>query len=234
MVPGVDRVWAPCCSLRSLLIYCVFSVIAPGIVSDIGVTRKWVTLVQEDLRVMWHRVSICSRLPDPATDPQAWSTFIIEEPRAWAQGLACVHFTQSRLDATRPVEGVALGSVPCDVCGAMFADQRSMQSHRRSKHKIRAPQRFYADSDGMCCVCLINFQSRLRLIAHLSDTRRDKCWQRICSSRDFPKLPDHKVDELDEIDRVARRNAQRQGRSHVKAVGSAITAEGRLIGHVTC
>ena len=52
-------------------------------------------------------------------------------------------------------------------------------------------------------------------------------------SRYFLKLPDHKVDELDEIDRAARPNAQRQGRSHVKALGSAITVAGKLVGHVT-
>lgn len=45
-------------------------------------------------------------------------------------------------------------------------------------------------------------------------------------------LPDALVAELDEVDKVARRSAQRNGLSHVLAVGRAKRADGKLIGHV--
>ena len=46
------------------------------------------------------------------------------------------------------------------------------------------------------------------------------------------KLPKWKCDKLDEVDRLARRDAQRKGKSHPVAVGPAITVAGRVVGRI--
>lgn len=48
----------------------------------------------------------------------------------------------------------------------------------------------------------------------------------------YRRLPQKRVDELDEHDRIARRVAYRAGHSHVLAVGEARTRHGKAIGHV--
>eukprot|EP00973_Karenia_brevis_P003070 421085-Karenia_brevis.AAC.1 len=63
-------------------------------------------------------------------------------------------------------------------------------------------------------------------MAHLSDKRRPKCWNKISTER-FQPLPLERVAELDEQDRVARREAQRKGKSHPEAVGPARDVEGK-------
>eukprot|EP00972_Heterocapsa_arctica_P115815 16449817-Heterocapsa_arctica.AAC.1 len=79
-------------------------------------------------------------------------------------------------------------------------------------------------------MCLV---TRLRLLAHLSDHRRPKCWNVIRSSPlDFDPLPEASVVELDLKDREARKAAKKQGRTHPVAVGLALTAKGKFIGHV--
>ena len=81
--------------------------------------------------------------------------------------------------------------------------------------------------------CKAQFQSRLRLIAHLSDTRvgRDKCRLKVLNGSLRP-LASSIVEHLDEIDRSARRDARRAGNSHPLAVGQARNVDGKAVGHV--
>ena len=71
------------------------------------------------------------------------------------------------------------------------------------------------------------------MIAHLSDTRskRDVCRNRVLSG-EFPQLAMEVVVKLDELDKIARREARRDGRSHPKAFGQARGADGKAVGHV--
>lgn len=121
----------------------------------------------------------------------------------------------------------------CDACAACFASQKALQAHQRTTHKQRAPQRYYSDRDGVCPVCQTIFKTRLRLLAHLSDTRRDKCWNHISTHLNlYPRIPEDRVIELDAVDREQRRTARQEGHTHPIAIGSARTAQGRAIGHV--
>jgi hypothetical protein len=109
-----------------------------------------------------------------------------------------------------------------------------MQQHRGIRHKVRSPQRYHAEAHGRCGACGTCLLSRLRLLAHLSDPRRPKCWKYICDHPDRDAhLSEERVKELDEADQIDRREAQRQGKSHVIAVGPARTAAGKFIGHST-
>ena len=82
-------------------------------------------------------------------------------------------------------------------------------------------------------VCKAQLQSRLRLIAHLSDTRvgRDRCRVMVLSGTMRP-LASATVAHLDEADRTMRREAKQSGRSHPIAVGQARKADGKAVGHV--
>ena len=51
-------------------------------------------------------------------------------------------------------------------------------------------------------------------------------------ARGIQPLSDKQIADLDAIDRVARRTAQRNGQSHVLAKGHATTKDGKFIGHV--
>ena len=85
-----------------------------------------------------------------------------------------------------------------------------------------------------CPVCKTEFRSRLRVIAHLSDARRTRCRDVICSNMaDYPVLSEEAAMQLDLIDRFDRAAARKEGHTHPIAVGSAVTALGKRIGHVT-
>ena len=89
--------------------------------------------------------------------------------------------------------------------------------------------RFFADDDGVCGACT-NFRTRLRLLDHLPDARRKHCGD-VCNGGMVTKLSS--VEELDELDRVARTAARQSGRSHVIAHLSALSSNGRDVGRLT-
>ena len=91
--------------------------------------------------------------------------------------------------------------------------------------------RAFAEADGLCPICKTCFNSRLRLLAHLSDTRRPKCRDKLLCGTATP-LSQKRIAVLDELDKVTRRNAQRLGQTHPVAIGSAVRANGKRIGHV--
>ena len=93
--------------------------------------------------------------------------------------------------------------------------------------------RFYADVQGTCLVCKTCFNTRLRLLAHLDDSRRSRCRDAILRDGDtYRKLDVDRVAELDMKDREDRKTVKRQGHSHPIAVLSATTAAGKRIGFV--
>ena len=104
--------------------------------------------------------------------------------------------------------------------------------HRRGVHGFRTVWRYYADEDGVCPACRSCFVTRARLIKHLADKRRTKCGEKVLADRPA-KLSEERVAVLDDLDRIAKREARRQGHSHAIAVGSARTADGKRVGRVS-
>ncbi len=72
------------------------------------------------------------------------------------------------------------------------------------------------------------FATRLRAIRYLTD-RRSSCLVKLVASA-HPVLTDARVAELDDVDRVARRLAQRAGPAHPAAVVPAKTDAGKPAG----
>ena len=94
--------------------------------------------------------------------------------------------------------------------------------HHTMKHTLRCPARLYVDESAIRPICKTDFKQRLRCIAHLSDSRRTKCWDQLMQLAP-PPLPAQRVEELDLADREARKTAKRKGHTHPLAVGSAAT-----------
>ena len=197
-----------------------------------GASLPWVTLLVSDLGKLRALVALCSALPPPEGVADAWVTFISESPVRWANAVSMLYFTDSCCDrgGAAPVGG---GTRPfsCHECDACFATARARDQHLRIRHHVRCLQWSYAGADATCPVCCTVFGSRLRLLSHLCDSRRAACWEAMrASPARYPPLPQKKVAELDELDKVQRRDAQRQGLSHAPAQGPARRADGRVVG----
>ncbi|CAK0862941.1 unnamed protein product [Prorocentrum cordatum] len=193
-----------------------------------GARLPWVTLLVSDLGKLRELVALCSTLPPPEGTASAWVTFISDSPARWANAVSMLFFTDSCCDrgGAAPVGG---GTRPfaCHQCDARFATAKARDQHLRIRHHVRCLQRSYAGADATCPVCHAVFALRLRLLPHLCDARRPACWEaiRACPAR-YPPLPQKQVAELDDLDKVQRREAQRQGLSHAPAQGPARRADG--------
>ena len=81
---------------------------------------------------------------------------------------------------------------------------------------------------------LVVLPSRHRLLAHLSDSRRRRCWEAIVADpASYPPLGADTVRVLDDADREARREAWRSGRTHALATRPATRADGSDVGRVS-
>ena len=109
---------------------------------------------------------------------------------------------------------------------------KALASHMRARHGARSPIKRYVDDSATCPSCKTFFCTRIRVIKHLSDSRRPTCRDRILAD-DALLLPMSLFQKLEARDRVLRREALHSGHTHPIASGSASTAAGRRIGSVT-
>jgi hypothetical protein len=135
-----------------------------------------------------------------------------------------------------PLEGVpppGVLSFTCHLCSVStltFATSKVLASHQRAAHGVRNMYRKYVDHSGVCPVCHTMLYTRLRVIAHLSDKRRNlNCRAAILEGR-VKELSSDAVSRLDALDTAQRREAQRAGKSHPVAVRCAVRASGKKCG----
>ena len=109
-------------------------------------------------------------------------------------------------------------------------------AHARAKHnengEARAPQRFFSFPDGECRSCGTKFHTRLRLMKHLCrDLGSNKCWTHLSRpAQDVKPLSVDEVADLDEADKIERRDARASGHTAPRAKGVALTKSGKRIG----
>ena len=126
----------------------------------------------------------------------------------------------------------------CDVCigasRASFPTAQGLAQHMRIKHKKRSDIHNFVNDSGVCPNCATNYVSRIRVIAHLSDTRpsRCRCRNAILNGDIVPELDPELVAKLNSRDREIKKQALRAGHTHALAAVSARTASGRRIGSV--
>ena len=158
----------------------------------------------------------------------------------WARIVDRVFWDTSVADPVRDSAAVCqdpASSITCPLCPQsaevkLFATPKALQAHQRVKHGIRSPMRLFADESGECRVCGTQFGTRLRLLAHLCDSRRPKC-RDVCLSGSIPPIAADEVGRLDLIDRDLKRSAARCGHTPVLATGAARRKDGRVIGVAT-
>ena len=75
------------------------------------------------------------------------------------------------------------------------------------------------------------FSSRVRCLVHIGDHRRPTCAAWLLQHGTL--LTPATLDRLDEVDRVQRRDAQRQGLSGPRATLPARRKDGRVIGRIS-
>ena len=173
------------------------------------------------------------------------------EPERYKCLIGKIHFTESCLDKLEAPQLVHAAVWTCEICVAQgcggpdgpsgpcgterkvhFLTKKDLQQHKRIVHKERNPMRFWADETGKCLVCATSFCTRPRLIAHLSDSRRPRCRDRIIQEGIPVLLTAEAAEVLDGLDAQALREARKKGHTHIIAVGSARTSSGKRVGHV--
>ena len=204
-----------------------------------GRRLPWADLIVDDMRCLRSAAATFADMPEPDAQPGLWYDRIVADEQGWFSAVHALRYLHSACDRHKTDEAAAAGAriFGCDICAQSgetvpaFGTLRALKSHQRAKHGIRTPMRFYVKADGKCICCGTVFHTRLRCIAHLADTRRDKCWLHILATRP-PRLPTPTVEALDALDREQRKMAFKKGHTHPLAQGSAITKHGKRIGHV--
>ena len=187
------------------------------------------------MELLRSEVASCRHLPPPREAPAAWYDFMLDEAM-WSDAVKTLFFVGSVCDRQASSPETCIRQWTCAVCSVngispCFQSAKALAMHCRIKHGVKNPMRFFVDSDGVCPCCKTNFQTRLRCLAHLSDTRRPKCRDEILPGA-MPPLTIEAVRRLDDIDRNEQRKAWRSGHSQPLATTPAVTATGRLTGRV--
>ena len=197
--------------------------------------------MQDDMSRFYELSSdLRSKLPPWPVNSTAWLIFIEQQPEAWKHMAADAAFMNSCIDPVDESQhggcSVDVKRYVCNVCTSStrpaFSSEKALSCHMRVLHGMRSPIKQYVDGSGICRICLTNFRTRIRVISHLSDKRRPRCRDRLLSG-DFEPLPADVQKDLDDRDRVIRREAVRSGHTHPIASGCALTFENKRIGHVS-
>eukprot|EP00973_Karenia_brevis_P007924 1074663-Karenia_brevis.AAC.1 len=201
-----------------------------------GMCLPWVKLVRSDLQLLHSSVpEVRDVLPNPEREPQAWYKFIVDEPERFRSYIRSLSYVASQCDRTLTAVSDHTLNFYCELCPMphpAFKSNKALMSHKRVCHGCRSEMRFYATSSGVCPACGTCFNTRLRLLAHLVDSRRDRCRNLILHGN-FDRIPDVEVQRLDNLDKISRRDARRAGHTHELATCPARRADGRIIGRAS-
>ena len=208
-----------------------------------GKHMPWAVQLASDMQYMYDNSTI-GNLVKPAGHTESMCTWLHVMKHERAEFQACLNemsFVGSCLDSDVQVseDGSILSPLPgqsifsCMQCAppVTFSSSKALQSHCRTKHGTRSSVPQYINDSGVCPVCSTVFGSRLRVISHLSDTRRPKCRERVLAG-DFPVLPKAVLAKLSVRDRELKRLALREGHTHTLASGAAVNAKGHIVGRV--
>ena len=160
-------------------------------------------------------------LGSPIDNAQSWKELMLSYPAEWSELVGRFFFQGlGPFVPDEPEKGAKLlkrgGAFGCQVCGESgFQSQKALEQHTRVKHGQKCAMNFFV-ADARCPVCNKQFADRLRVIAHLSETRvRSKSGKPTCRDRvlagEVPRLDDSVVTELHGKARVQRAEARRAG-----------------------
>ena len=102
--------------------------------------------------------------------------------------------------------------------------------HMRTKHNVRPDMRYYVDGSGRCPVCLTVLHTRLRVLRHLWDKRRNIACRKAIVDGAIARLETEEVEALDDLDKAERKAAKATGHTRPIARGAARKHSGKLTG----
>jgi hypothetical protein len=199
--------------------------------SSSGCRLPWVAQLRNDLDDFYNRVSQVRSILPPPGETTKWMHFMTQSPEEWRALVDSLFYTESVCDRVKTVShDLALSCEICGLMGPCFATNKQLAQHQRIKHGMTNEVKQHIGKESICMRCKVEFNSRLRLIAHVTDRRRNECKQHYL--RNVRALSDAEYRELEEADKAALREARRAGHSHVIAKRPARTACGKQIGRV--
>ena len=187
--------------------------------------RSWLRAVSDDL-VWFSRVGGADRRLGAKTLPQWWAAFR-EEPLAFRKAFLAV----ARSDGARRTEVWAVTSAErelverhvCEECERAFATKQALAVHRFKVHEGHAPARWHV-STTHCPVCLLEFHTRDRVVAHFDKSAVCKCNLLLghprLSEEEFAELQTHAAEQV--------RTLRAGGRSRCFAVLPCVRLQGPL------
>ena len=117
----------------------------------------------------------------------------------------------------------------CELCAApqpAFPTSKALAQHMRIKHKMRNAVRCYVDESGVCPACRNVYHTRYRVLTHLMNPKKPACKQFVLNSGQVRALPTDVVQKLDVMDKIAIREARKQGHTHPKVTKPAVRSHG--------
>ena len=184
-----------------------------------GKHMPWALLLLNDLNILRNACSrIFEHTPCALESPEFWTKLMTEYPAEWKSTLR-EYFTVLD-DVHAPVLSSTLAclvaSFQCSLCPHVpFHNQKALDQHRRVQHGVRNTIREHVGNFSRCPNCCTDFHQRIRLLAHLSDKRRnEQCREFVFA---LPKIEASELERLDVVDRNLRRVASQAGHTHVLA-----------------
>ena len=194
----------------------------------------WTAQVVADLQVLYANVGAARvNLPAPSDDGQAWLKFLIGKPTKWHQLVDSLFYTHSVLDRQHVEAHVAPLAFSCHMCPhprPMFSTPKGLAQHKRIKNKMRTSLRWFVDDSGVCPCCKNIYHTRIRVLTHLSNPKKPECKEHVLYSGNCAALPCDVVQKLDAMDKIAIREARKQGHSHPRVTKPALRSDGACIG----
>ena len=183
----------------------------------------------KDLKTLHSRVAaVRDALPDPDENSQEWLRFILSFPSRWHQLVDMLFYSQSCLDRQQIGQDTAQLSFKCELCNdpqPAFASSKALAQHQRIKHKMRSVLRLRVDDSGVCPCCHNVYHTRYRVLAHLQNPKKPACKDFVLNSGEVPILSAETVRKLDEMDKIAIREARKKGHTHPKVTKPARRVE---------
>ena len=166
-------------------------------------------------------------------DASQWCSFIEAFPHQFRESVKQLVVHESVLDThvgpLNAPECTSHGAHVCATCGKSFASKRARDMHGRKKHAERSPFASLIGDTCQCPICATTFSTRLRLLAHLAETRVRGKKSRPCGpqllDRNPTQIPVHERDALNALDTTARREAKRVGYMHPRSTAMPVRAK---------
>ena len=179
-----------------------------------------------------------SDLPPPgsANNSMDWLKYITTQQDKWRIVVSRCSFCESVVDRQSSNERVSpqiccLNHV-CSMCSAGSPTAKALGQHARKAHAAKSVIQTFVAESSVCQCCSTDFVQRLRLVAHLSDTRQGRVKCRNFYIANVPPLPTDVTGELHKKDLVLQRAARREGHTHAIASIGAKTGQGKRVGFV--